>query len=732
MTNSEVRSVIHALGLHAPPDCPVGPAGCAEKPLIPSWSNVSADKRPLLVASEDGNLPCNLAGALLWGERMSHNWLALNITFTIRWSLIWTAYPGAICNGAGLLRADTPWASFQGDSSTNPAPNLHTTAHWTWFTAPSWMLLLDGHGSGRLPTCGTYVSLFGPSGELTTIVETLKCYSDPQTLTLALPPAIKISSLAQWITNSTHLLAPLSDVGSSGSSFKLTVAARSIYTFTSVRFSVPFDSIADQRMPTQPGATAAPARPFPLPYIESFSECGVDQSPKFLTSFEGSFTCWYDYDQQDDGADVSQPLGLPCNPNARPVEMCPPKPGQPPKHCPQCGNATCHCDIIFTEEAVVSSQPPNPQTPVLRQWVVERPVRWHYYDSSPLALVAPGYANYMVSVRAKLPTPSVHDQNEPRYLVVCGRQDKFFSGWTPSLGGYCFRVNASSSSWDVIARNRTLIGESQAPPIVLVRGKLPTTTLSNTWHELTLHMKDETITAMLDKHTLASVNDSMYSSGLAGFGSGFHFALFRSINVTATVGMADDNTVRSSHKTMLSLNQLNDGFQQSATCGWYGLAFKWTGPPTRITSLARFRTPSGVQSHNVSVFASNGSAIASAVVLPHSSGDAAGFVWESVSDIHRQPQLETGCTYMLASQEGGNESDFFYANANSGGCRSNSDGHDGGTPWVLSMLGANVTVLFGSVSADCEPDMGPLVQHAWQHLNDGSEHTYGPVNLRIA
>ena len=158
MSDAKVRQSIYALGLHAPPDCPRGPGGCKglAKPLLPSWSNVAADDRPLLWASEDGNLPCDLAGALKFGQRMSRNWLALNITATVRWSLVWTALPGTICNGAGLLRADTPiTGGFQGQDGGEPAPNLHVMAHWTWFTAPGWTLLLEGQGSGRLSTCGT-------------------------------------------------------------------------------------------------------------------------------------------------------------------------------------------------------------------------------------------------------------------------------------------------------------------------------------------------------------------------------------------------------------------------------------------------------------------------------------------------------------------------------------------------------------------------------------------------
>lgn len=86
--------------------------------------------------------------AIKFGQRMSHNWLALNATACIRWSLIWTALPGSICDGAGLLRADEPWGRFQGQSADYPAPNLHMVAHWSWFTEVGWTLLLEGRGSG--------------------------------------------------------------------------------------------------------------------------------------------------------------------------------------------------------------------------------------------------------------------------------------------------------------------------------------------------------------------------------------------------------------------------------------------------------------------------------------------------------------------------------------------------------------------------------------------------------
>ena len=230
------------------------------------------------------------------------------------------------------------------------------SAHWTWFTAPGWTLLLEGRGSGRLSTCGTFVSLMGPAGEVTTIVETLECYTTAplQAVTLQLPVAIK--SLAAWISNSSHLLAPLPDVVASGAGpgqFTLRVAAGSMYTFTSERFSVPLDSIANQRIGL-PGQAAPPARPFPLPFQSDFTKCVVDSSPPYMMSSTGSFTCWED---------------------------------------------------------------PSGQR-VLRQWVQQPPVRWHYYDAEPTMLFGPGYSNYQVTVQAMLPSPARPARN-PFRVSVC-------------------------------------------------------------------------------------------------------------------------------------------------------------------------------------------------------------------------------------------------------------------------------------------------------------------------
>eukprot|EP01052_Picozoa_sp_SAG31_P052014 SAG31_NODE_12632_length_928_cov_1.114596_1_plen_304_part_01 len=304
-------------------------------------------------------------------------------------------------------------------------------------------------------------------------------------------------------------------------------------------------------------------------------------------------------------------------------------------------------------------------------------MRWHYYDSEPLALLAPGYSNYQISVEAMLPSPAVLDHNASRYIAVCGRQDKLFSGWTPSLGGYCVRVNLTDASWNLVARNRSLgfglEGESQAPPTTLAHGALPASTDLTKWHELSLRFQDDSITASLDGHELAAVNDSTYSAGLAGFGSGWHFAHFQRVSISVSSAVVPDTA---GTVDMLSLVQLNNGFQRLPTggCGWFGVKFLWSGPVAHVAALGRFRSPHGSMSHNVSIF-SGGKVLASTLVghngSPQPAADASGFVWQQAV-----AELERGGTYILASQEGG--ADGFFGEASSGGCASNSDGHSGG------------------------------------------------------
>jgi hypothetical protein len=78
-----------------------------------SLTETSAARPPrTLQASEDYSRdPAWADGGRYWGKALSQNYILMNMTATISWSLIWSAYTNLVCNGAGLMRANNASAS---------------------------------------------------------------------------------------------------------------------------------------------------------------------------------------------------------------------------------------------------------------------------------------------------------------------------------------------------------------------------------------------------------------------------------------------------------------------------------------------------------------------------------------------------------------------------------------------------------------------------------------------
>ena len=176
--NTGLQQAIHAFGFHG------GASEVGASSWLSAYLTLDPATRPRLWASEDGNLPCSMSGANQWGRTHLQNWLTLNYTATVRWSLIWSAYPGTICNGAGMLRADQPWSGrFQ-----TSAPNLAASAHITWFTKPGMYQLPLGSGSFVMGDVSAVTWVDGQTTNFTTVLESLSAkLSEP--LVVRLHPA---------------------------------------------------------------------------------------------------------------------------------------------------------------------------------------------------------------------------------------------------------------------------------------------------------------------------------------------------------------------------------------------------------------------------------------------------------------------------------------------------------------------------------------------------------------
>ena len=100
----ELQAAIHAFGYHG------GPTKTSTAAMLPGYLTLPPETRPRIWASEDGNLPSDQAGAIGWGQVQNNNWLNLNVTATVRWSLIWSV-PEALSpyQNRGAMMASTPW-----------------------------------------------------------------------------------------------------------------------------------------------------------------------------------------------------------------------------------------------------------------------------------------------------------------------------------------------------------------------------------------------------------------------------------------------------------------------------------------------------------------------------------------------------------------------------------------------------------------------------------------------
>jgi galactosylceramidase len=114
-------------------------------------------------ASEDSSAANDWAGASCWAMLLNQNYLRMNVTATIAWSLIWSASTGLPFAGSGLMSAQQPWSAHYsgGDGvggATAPAASLNgplwTTAHTTQFVQRGWRYLLTGAGGSGQGSTG--------------------------------------------------------------------------------------------------------------------------------------------------------------------------------------------------------------------------------------------------------------------------------------------------------------------------------------------------------------------------------------------------------------------------------------------------------------------------------------------------------------------------------------------------------------------------------------------------
>jgi galactosylceramidase len=275
-SNVTYRNAVHGIGVHYPCDDP-NPAVQAE-PL--NW---------VYWASEDSSTVADWAGGGCWGRLLVENYVRMNQTTTIMWSLIWSVYQGLPYFGNGLMYAYSPWS---GSYEVNSP--IWTSAHVTQAVEPGWKYLtVNSGGSGYLPGGGAYITLV-PSdlSQVSVIVQTLvgdclRC-KGPSPVPLAQNITFVLSNMGPragsvlqvWKTTKTSQFVQQPSITvAADNSFTIFIDVDEMITITTLT-TLNHGTFADP-VPVD--------RQFPLPYADDFNNYEYDTLARYFSDQAGSF-----------------------------------------------------------------------------------------------------------------------------------------------------------------------------------------------------------------------------------------------------------------------------------------------------------------------------------------------------------------------------------------------------------------------------------------------------------
>lgn len=351
---------------------------------------------------------------------------------------------------------------------------------------------------------------------------------------------------------------------------------------------------------------------------------------------------------------------------------------------------------------------------VLRQLVVQPPIKWHCTDVDPITLVGPGYANYEVATTARVDSGS-------GYVAVYARVQKPFSGWCPTASGYSLKVFATGN-WTLLAA---------ATP--LAHGTIPAGGYG-AWRALRLRVNGTSIEASVNGTVLVQVQDGRFDNGPAAVGSGYHLASFSAF---AMDGAPTRMATSPPHGSVAAGYPVFTGTALSATttAGQYGLAFTPLVSLT-VAAVSRFAVANSSGKHTLSIYCavvnatqidarcvSAGSGLLAASVVSMQQGaDATGLVWAPISASGGDAVvLVPTQQYVLVSSEtsGG---DPFYTTTTSYSCMGSTG--PGGTLPKLDVQVASVRIDGG---AHRDGSDGPFTL-----LWDYRPRSFGPLSFAVA
>ena len=372
-------------------------------------------------------------------------------------------------------------------------------------------------------------------------------------------------------------------------------------------------------------------------------------------------------------------------------------------------------------------------------------------------VVGEGIANYQISAIARMEEATTVPKSST-YVAVYARVLRPYKGWCPSGSGYRFQLSADGS-WSI---------DNMATASSLANGQVKGVELQQ-WHNLSLSVDADRITAAINGTQVAAVTDTAFDSGPAAVGTGFHMAAFDNLEIvalrptaaaptdstgsrTGSKGAADNGTASTQAVFSAFTN-----IQRENASGWYGVAFRTNKDPVTVSHLSRFRVGGNQHSHELRLIlfrntsfsggghspwtpvdlvvnetlasvnidmralSASGPSQATTNTAP-SYLDSGGFVHAALSAPVTLPAYSR---FLLVSQETATVgSDLFYGAAGVQPCAGSIGA--GGTLPRLKMLTDKVTIEGGASTAD------PAARDGWTVLADWEPRAFGPVSFDLA
>jgi O-glycosyl hydrolase len=265
-TDPQFNNAVSIFGDHYPCGYPNGPT-CTTP------STAQALGKPLW-ASEMGSSGYD-SGAAALAQDINEGYVEGQMTASINWSLIWSAYAGLPFDGDGLMLANTPWSG-----SYQVGLSIWVMAHTAQFASPGWRYL--DSGSVDLSGGGSVATLRSPTSEAwSSIAETVGAPA-PQQVTYRVSGGLSAGPVQVWATN-LNSSSPagwfrhVAQVQPHDGSFQLTLQPGYLYTVTTTTGQ------------SKGGATPPPAAAMHLPYGDNFNSYQAGSLARYVSDLGGAF-----------------------------------------------------------------------------------------------------------------------------------------------------------------------------------------------------------------------------------------------------------------------------------------------------------------------------------------------------------------------------------------------------------------------------------------------------------